>query len=171
MSVPGFTVKECRGASWGPIHACLTPLSIMWFIRVQVQVAVPWVSYSCLLCKEMALSSDSRTRLLKQHRSCWPLKLANFREQMNSHWSSSKFSKGFPHQSPGAVLWCPLTTENMKNNFGEILRSLYPPCNTYSPERQNRLFANDSQNNVYKTVGEYQRQAHVVKLSQFQTRC
>ena len=63
MSVPSFAEEECRGASWGPIHAWLTPLSIIGFIRVQVQVAELWVSYSCLLCKEMALSSDSGIRL------------------------------------------------------------------------------------------------------------
>lgn len=65
------------------------------------------------------VESDQRRR-----RSRWPLKLANFREWMNSSRSSSKFSGGAPHQSAGAVWWCPLLIEGIKKEKKKIARRL-----------------------------------------------
>lgn len=127
MSVPSFTEEECRGASWGPIHAWLIPLSIIGFIRVQVQVAELWVSYSCLLCKEMALSSDSGIRLEEAQ------ELLTFKnwQTLQNRWTLTGVHLNSVKVFHINLLGCfmmPFTHWKHKKYLGEHLSSLYPIC-------------------------------------------
>lgn len=88
----------CRGASWGPIHAWLTPLSIIGFYQ-----STKWQSCECPTAVHYVKKWPSLPLVEseKKHRSRWPLNLANFPELMNSSQSSSIFSRGALHSFPG----------------------------------------------------------------------